>query len=145
MTDITLQQADETTISAVVSLLEQNDLPAGDVRENSDTFYLAFADGERVGAGGLEQFGSDGLLRSVVVEHSARGNGFGVAICEEIEKRAERAGVETLYLLTTTVPELFRTHGYTEIERSAPPPRIQQTTEFDDLCPASAVCFEKSL
>jgi len=129
----------------VETLLERNDLPAADVRSKPDCFYVASADGDRVGAGGLERFGTNGLLRSLVVERSARGNGYGTAIREALEAEARTNGIETLYLLTTTVADFFAAAGYSRIARSAAPAPIRNTTEFADLCPASATCMRKSL
>jgi amino-acid N-acetyltransferase len=53
--------------------------------------------------------------------------------------------VETLYLLTTTAAAFFARHGYETVERDTVPARIRGTTEFDDLCPDSAVCMRKRL
>lgn len=142
---LTLQRADDGTLPYVESLLEENGLPTRDVRAKPGSFYVGYDGDDRVGIGGLESYDTDGLLRSVVVERSARGNGFGTAICEALETTARATGVETLYLLTTTVPAFFADRGYVEIERTAAPSTIQQTAEFDDLCPATATCMAKSL
>lgn len=142
---VTLQPADDTTLSYVETLLAENDLPTRDVQANPDWFYVGYVDGDPVGVGGIEAYGTDGLLRSVVVERSARGNGFGAALCDALETEARADGVETLYLLTTTVPGFFASRGYVVIERAAAPAAIQGTTEFDDLCPSTATCLKKSL
>ena len=141
---VTLRRADESDLSYVERLLSDAGLPSADVRTSPARFYLGYDGDERVGVGGLEHYGTDGLLRSVVVERSARGNGYGTALCEGLERRARADGVETLYLLTTTAAEFFAERGYEEIERSAAPSEIRETAEFDDLCPASAACLRKS-
>ena len=143
--NVTLRRADEETLGYVEDLLMRNDLPAEDVRENPGTFYVARTGDERVGAGGIEQYGADGLLRSVVVEESARGEGVGTELCATLEAVAREAGVERLYLLTTTAAGFFAGRGYAEIEREAAPERVRDTTEFAALCPASATCLRKSL
>lgn len=129
----------------VETLLERNDLPTGDVRDEPGRFYVARADGDRVGVGGVEVHGTDGLLRSVVVERSARGQGIGSALVGSLESRASESGVGTLYLLTTTAAEFFAGLGYDEIERDRVPHAIRETTEFADLCPDSATCMRTSL
>lgn len=139
-----LQPADGN-LSYAETLLEKNDLPAQDVRSTPDSFYIGYSNGNPIGVGGLEIYESAGLVRSLVVEQTARGNGFGTAIYERLEAKARASGVVTLYLLTTTVPEFFASQGYTEIERSEAPTAIQQTTEFTDLCPTTAICMKKSL
>ena len=142
---IALRPGDDTTLSYVETLLEQNGLPSQDVRSKPDCFYVGYDDDDPVGVGGVEIYDTDGLLRSVVVEESARANGLGTAICETLETKARTDGVETLHLLTTTVPDFFANRGYVRIERADAPATIRRTTEFDELCPASATCMKKSL
>ena len=143
---VTLRRADDDgTIPLVETLLEENDLPSRDVRSKPGCFYVGYDGGDPVCVGGVEVCGTDGLLRSVVVERSARGGGFGTALCEALEREARAEGVETLYLLTTTASGFFADHGYAEVDRADAPAAVQQTTEFDDLCPATAVCMRKPL
>jgi amino-acid N-acetyltransferase len=142
---IVLRPAEEAGLSSVETLLEANGLPTRDVRSMPECFSVAEANGERVGVGGIERYGADGLLRSVAVEESARGRGFGTAICERLEQRAHASGVETLYLLTTTASEFFADRGYVAVDRREPPDSIRATSEFEELCPATAVCMRKSL
>ncbi|KAB1193933.1 GNAT family N-acetyltransferase [Haloferax sp. MBLA0076] len=141
---VTLHPA-ESNLSYVESLLDANDLPSRDVRSKPDCFYVGDAGGKPIGVGGIERYGPDGLLRSVVVESESRGKGLGTALCDALETEAQSEGIDTLYLLTTTAREFFADRGYEEIERTDPPATIQQTTEFDDLCPSTAVCMKKSL
>lgn len=139
------QAADEGDIAYVESLLERNDLPSADVRSKPDCFYVG-CDGEtRVGVGGTEQYGTVGLLRSLVVERSVRGDGVGAALCAALESEARTHGVVTLFLLTTTASGFFAGRGYAEIERADAPDVVQQSAEFTDLCPATATCMQKSL
>lgn len=145
MTDVTLRPADGADLDRVEALLAANDLPTRDVRTGPARFFLAFADGEFVGVGGVEVHGSDGLLRSVVVEEAARGRSFGTALCGELSEYARGEGVEALYLLTTTAPAFFRRCGYEEISREAAPSGVRETTQFAELCPASATCLWKEL
>lgn len=142
---VTLRQADETTLSYVVDLLEASGLPSSDVQSKPEWFYVGYHGSDRVGVGGLEVHGRAGLLRSLVVQPSVRGEGLGTALCKAVERRARDEGVETAYLLTTTAAEFFAGLGYDEIERAAAPSPIQQTTEFDTLCPSSAICMRKRL
>ena len=111
--NVTLRRADEETLGYVEDLLMRNDLPAEDVRENPGAFYVARTGDERVGAGGIEQYGADGLLRSVVVEEHARGEGVGTELCVALEATAREGGVERLFLLTTTAAGFFAGRGYT--------------------------------
>ncbi|GAB7017697.1 GNAT family N-acetyltransferase [Halostagnicola bangensis] len=80
-----------------------------------------------------------------MIERSKRGNGYGAALCDALETEAESNDIDTLYLLTTTASGFFATRGYVEIHRSDAPTDIQQTTEFDKLCPRTATCMKKDL
>lgn len=142
---LALRRADEPDLSYVETLLERNDLPAADVRSKPECFSVAYDGDARVGVGGLEVRGTVGLLRSVAVERSARGEGYGTAICEALERRARDDDVDALYLLTTTARDFFADRGYESVDRSAAPAQIRETTEFADLCPASAACMRKTL
>lgn len=142
---LTLREATTADVERIESLLAANDLPTADVRETSGRFFLAHDGGRVVGVGGLEVHGTVGLLRSVVVPEAERGAGYGATLCDTLEARARKAGVETLYLLTTTAADFFADRGYEEISRDAAPRTIRETTEFAELCPTSAVCLRKRL
>lgn len=142
---VTLRPADADSLDYVERLLARNDLPTADVREKSDRFFVAFADGTAVGVGGIEPFPPDGLLRSVVVESSRRGEGVGAALCDRLEERAAAGGVDTLYLLTTTARAFFTARGYEPIDRAAVPPSIRETAQFASLCPSTAACMRRQL
>ena len=142
---VTLQRADGADIKRIESLLDANGLPSQDVRATEPCFFLAYANTECIGAGGIKIRGSDGLLRSVVVMEANRGQGYGAALCDSLEEYARTNGVETLYLLTTTAAPFFRQCGYDTVAREDVPRPIQDTTEFTDLCPASATCMAKDI
>ena len=142
---ITLRQANDGTLPYIETLLTENDLPSQDIGSKPECFYIGYDGNDRVGIGGLEVHGTDGLLRSVVIEDSARGNGYGTALCDGLKDEASAANVATLYLLTATAADFFADRGYEEIERTDAPAAIQRTAEFDDLCPTTATCLKKSL
>lgn len=143
-TSVTLRRATEN-LGYVERLLAESDLPTEDVRSSPARFYVAFDGDDRVGVGGIEPVGDAGLLRSVAVEPSRRGEGYGSALCAALETRARAEGIETLYLLTTTAADFFAGRGYERVERSAVPAGIRETTEFAALCPDSAVCLRRAL
>jgi amino-acid N-acetyltransferase len=142
---VTLTTAEATEIEWIEGLLEANGLPTGDLRTSEGQFFVASAGTERVGGGGLEMCGPNALLRSVVVVERYQGLGYGTALCDALEAKAQANGIETLYLLTTTAEAFFDGRGYGEIDRETVPPEIRQTTEFTDLCPRSATCMRKGL
>ena len=62
-----------------------------------------------------------------------------------MEEYAKSLKVSTLYLLTITAEAFFQKQGYRQTARNSAPLEIQLTTEFQSLCPASAVCMAKLL
>jgi len=142
---VDIEPATGEALADVEALLAANDLPADDVREKPDAFYVAFDDGDAVGVGGVEVYGSAGLLRSLVVRERLRGEGYGTAICDALEREARDAGVAVLYLLTTTAADFFAGRGYDVVDRDDAPDALRATAEFADLCPTSATCMRTSL
>jgi amino-acid N-acetyltransferase len=132
-------------LDAVESLLADAGLPTEDVRAKPDCFRVAVVDGTTVGVGGVEPLGTDGLLRSVVVSPAERGRGYGTALVAALEDDAREQGIETLYLLTTTAAEFFAGLGYERIDRESVPVRVRTTTQFAQLCPASATAMRTEL
>jgi len=141
----TVDPADAAALDRIEALLAANDLPSADVRSKTECFSVARVDGDVVAAGGLEVHGTAGLLRSLVVPEAERGNGYGAAMCDALAARAREEGVETLYLLTTTAAAFFEGRGYERVARETAPPAVRATTEFADLCPASAICMRREL
>ena len=131
-------------LAYVERLLARNGLPS-DVRTAPAGFYVARDGQRRVGAGGLERCGDAALLRSVVVERSARGEGIGTALCDALEARAAEAGVDRLYLLTTTAADFFAARGYQRVDRADVPATVRETSEFAELCPDAAAAMTKPL
>ncbi|MFT4885679.1 MAG: amino-acid N-acetyltransferase [Natronomonas sp.] len=142
---VTLTSAEATEIEWLEALLESNDLPTEGLHTSEARFFVARAKTERIGGGGLEIYGPNALLRSVVVPEAKRGQGYGTALCDALEARTRANGAETLYLLTTTAEAFFDARGYDVIDRKAVPPDIRETDEFTDLCPKSATCMRKDL
>ena len=132
--------------STAVALLEAQGLPVSDITEERlDHFFFVSSDGSPTGLVGLELYGTDALLRSLVVAENARGKGLGSKLIDHAEQYAASKGVRSIYLLTTTAEALFKRLGYERIERSNAPPSIERTREFAGLCPASSAFMSKQL
>lgn len=61
------------------------------------------------------------------------------------EDLASASGISELWLLTTTAEDFFPRAGYVTVNRSSASTRLQASTQFAQLCPASAVCMMKTL
>lgn len=131
---------------AILTLLDEASLPTQDLGNARPVhFWVAESDGRIAGAGGLEQYGDAGLLRSLVVTHAARGTGLGIALVETIEDAAAAMGISRLVLLTRTARSFFEHRGYSVIPRESAPEGVRSSAEFRVFCPAPAVCMTKSV
>ena len=130
----------------ILGLLEASALPTSDLTDNdmTDFFYVGPAEGP-VGIVGVQFYGSDALLRSLVVTSAYRTCGLGQRLVEHAEQHARERGAATVYLLTTTAEAFFRSRGYVVTARDSAPPAIRSTPEFAGLCPASSAFLSKRL
>ncbi|MCR6478093.1 arsenic resistance N-acetyltransferase ArsN2 [Variovorax sp. ZS18.2.2] len=140
------EQASAADFAQVRSLLLTCELPDSDLSPgHMNDFLVLRADDGLVGCVGLERAGDAGLLRSLAVAPESRGAGLGDVLLHAIEARAGTAGIQRLFLLTTTAPDFFAARGYLSCPRSDAPDTIQATSEFASICPASATCMARAL
>jgi amino-acid N-acetyltransferase len=133
-------------LSTAVALLQTQGLPVSDITtEHLEHFFFAGSDGAPIALVGLEIYGTDALLRSLVVGENARSKGLGSALIKHAEQYAASKSVRSIYLLTTTAEAFFRHLGYERIDRSQAPSSIKRTHEFASLCPANSAFLVKSL
>jgi len=140
-----IRRAKSSDLSAVESLLTASDLPTDGVRDNFSGFVVADDDGAIAGAIGLEKYGSAALLRSAVVAPDHRGTGVGRKLVEQLLERAEEAGIDELYLLTTTAEKYFPRFGFTRTTRATVPDAVKASAEFRGACPDTAVVMTRPL
>jgi amino-acid N-acetyltransferase len=140
-----IREATNRDLDAVESLLSENDLPLEGVKENFSDFVVAEDAGEIAGAIGLERFGSVALLRSAVVSPEHRGSGVGRKLVEKVLERAERDGIEELFLLTTTAEKYFPRFGVAPTTRSAVPMAVKASAEFQGACPDTAIVMKRRI
>jgi amino-acid N-acetyltransferase len=133
-------------LNAIIGLLRNADLPVADITPAHLASFLVARNGDGiVGVIGLEVHAQDGLLRSLVVAPSHRGQRLGETLVTAIETTARQHGIDSLTLLTTTAAPFFTRLGYRTIERNAAPTSLHATAEFARLCPASAICLTKTV
>ena len=106
---------------------------------------VAVAGDAVVGAAAIERYGSDGLLRSVVVSPALRGTGTGRALVTAAEELAVDLGIRELYLLTETAGDWFPRLGYGVLPRAAAPDGIAGSWEFRFACVERGVLMHRSL
>ena len=96
-----------------------------------------------VGAVALEMYPDSALLRSLVVDPAAQGQGLGARLTRAAVEEASRRGVHAIYLLTTTAEHFFPRFGFVAVDRHSVPPSIQGSIEFQSACPASAIAMRR--
>ena len=132
--------------STAVALLQAQGLPFSDITDELlEHFFFVGSDGSPTGLVGIEIYGIDALLRSLVVAENARAQGIGSALVQYAENYATSRQVSAMYLLTTTAESFFQRRDYRRVDRTRAPPAIQSTAEFASLCPASSAFMMKRL
>jgi amino-acid N-acetyltransferase len=130
----------------IKQLLKDCNLHHEDITTAQLRNFLLGWDGPRlVAVVGLEIKNHSALLRSLAVNADYRNRGIATRLVGKIEDYAKSMKVDTLYLLTMTAEAFFEKYGYRQIARDSAPAGIQETTEFRNLCPASALCMTRNL
>lgn len=141
-----VRQATDHDLPAILSLLEEAQLPTTDLGGASPVrFWVTESRGAITGVVGLERHDDAALLRSLAVHPTARGRGLGIGLVEHLEAAAHAAGISRLVLLTQTAKDFFLARGYHVIARDDAPASLRSSAEFKSLCPASAVCMARTL
>ena len=119
-------------------------LPTDDI-ENPQPLFWRFESYQDIpgGFGGLEIYGPDALLRSVVTLPPLRQVGIGSAIVEILETEARARNCRAIYLLTTSQADFFAGLGYAPCARSEVPDAVRQSRQFTTLSPSSANAMVK--
>ena len=133
-------------LRGALELLGRAELTDRDVSEGWGHYFVVREDdGRVVGVAGLELHGEDGLLRSVAVEQDYRGQGLAAALVEAVLERAERVGLRSVYLLTTTARDYFTRRGFGDCPREAAPAAIRDSWEFKSGCPSTAAFMARKV
>ena len=143
------ESATSSDFAQIRALLQLCGLPHDDLTPDAvrDFLVLRPADGAQglVGCVGVERASSAGLLRSVAVAPAHRGSGHGDALLLALQAHAAAAGIQELFLLTTTAAAFFAMRGYRLRPRTDVPEAIRLTAEFASVCPDSATCMFREL
>lgn len=137
-TQTTIRVAGENDLPAIEELLTASDLPIVGVRDALCSFLVAEAEGKIVGVVGIERHGGHALLRSTAVAKEWRSRGIARQLVDRIIAEAEDQGVNALYLLTTSAERYFPNFGFAVTQRDTVPDDIKATSEFREVCCASA-------
>jgi amino-acid N-acetyltransferase len=142
-----IRKANSADLAFVRALLANSALPNSDVDDSGRIRFLIAddADGRPSACIGVEAYGSEALLRSLAVAPAMRMQGVGRELVAAMEDAARTTGVSRMYLLTTTASLFFARVGYDISDRVDVPEALQRSSQFAELCPASAACMSKTL
>jgi N-acetylglutamate synthase-like GNAT family acetyltransferase len=130
----------------VKAALVRTKLPADDVGDARVLVWrFETIEGTPVGFGGLEIFGSDALLRSLMTLPPLRQVGMGAAMVAMLEIEARALKCHAIYLLTASGTDFFVRLGYAICARSEVPHAVRGSGQFAELCPATALAMVKRL
>ena len=142
----TIRQGLSADIAAVSKLLSEAGLPTQDLTSAACLqLWVLETQGDVIGAIGIEHFGANALLRSLVIAPAYQRRGLGNRLVAQLEQAVQAQGVQQLILLTETAEPFFSKNGYKAIARQHVPVEVLQSAEFRSLCPATATCMTKTL
>lgn len=142
-----LRPATADDFAAIVRLLDEVSLNATDLNPAHTAAFLLLCDADRLLAcGAVERFEDRaGLVRSVAVAPTHRGQGLATRIMRSLETHARHRGIDRLFLLTQTAAGFFARLHFARCERERAPEAMRASSQFAGLCPGTAVCMCKDL
>lgn len=142
----TIRIQDQPALNLLKEFLHANKLPASDINLAGNLFFgYHDKEGKLIGTGGLELYGDIALLRSVAVDEKLRSLSIGKRIVDEMIAKAKSIKIKEIYLLTETAQSFFLKKGFDVIPREITPDVIKNSSEFSQVCPASAVLMRLAL
>ena len=139
-----VEKARPNDLKALRRLIEASELPA-DGLEDAELWCVRDSASRVLGAAGLETWGRQGLLRSVVVDGKLRGSGVGRALVERILEEGSAKDLAELYLITETAPPFFEKFGFRPVERKKVKGDVLNSMEFKEACPDTATVMRLRL
>jgi len=124
-------------MNAARRLLTKSDLPT-DGLEETELWCVRDGISGLTGIAGLETWGSQGLVRSVVVKDKHRRSGVGKALITHVVEEASTKGLTELYLITETTPGFFEKLGFRHYGRERVRGPVLSSEEFASACPDTA-------
>lgn len=114
----------------LASLIVSGELPPFFMEPYIDGFLVIEHDGRLVGAGGLEFYGDDAVIRSVVVDPAARGLGLGLDVARLLEEDALASGARDIYLFTLHAWDFWKRLGYVDLPLEQWPDTVRENWQY---------------
>lgn len=130
---------------SVVRLLQNENLPTEDLPVDLSHFFVIEQGKNIIAVAGIEVYGKDGLLRSLVVDQHNRNRSLATTLLNKLLLHAAEKGIGSVYLITTTAEKYFAAKKFSVINRAEVPSSISLSQEFSKLCPSTATVMRKDL
>ncbi len=140
-----IEPAQPADKEAVIELLQQGQLLSDDLPADLSDFVIAKDQTTLIGVAGLERFRVVGLLRSVAVDPHYQGKQIAAQLVDRVMETAKAASLEEVYLITNSADRYFERYGFQIVSRQEVPTAIQQTQQFSELCPSTAIVMKRAL
>ncbi len=132
-------------LASIEALLRQCGLPVVGVGDHLQNFFVAIDGSMMCGCGGIEHYGEAALIRSVAVVAHARNSGLGQTIVSRLVSECHSRKVRSMVLVTTTAEDYFARLGFVRVSRDDVPPLVLASSQFQGVCPGSAVSMLRVL
>ena len=114
----------------MAALIVSGELPPFFLEPYIEGFLVIEHDGRMVGAGGVEFYGEDAVIRSVVVDPGARGLGLGIDIGTLLEDDALKSGARDVYLFTMHAYGFWKRLGYIDLPLDQWPENVRENWQY---------------
>lgn len=144
--EVSIKPIAKSELEGLRLVLLAEGLPVENILDAPVDFFSAQAEnGAAVAWGGLEIYGNQAILRSVVVNSVLRGTGAGRKLVRELIDEARIRGLKRLWLLTNSAENFFGKMGFSHAIRSEAPIEIQNSEEFLWSHNETAHCMSKKI
>ncbi|WLD93177.1 GNAT family N-acetyltransferase [Alkalihalobacillus sp. AL-G] len=111
---LSFRVAEPTDAPSIKQFVAQAGLSSEGIEHCVQSFIILETDKKKMaGTVGLERYGKNGLIRSLVLDKDYSSEELLLRLLTSVLKHAEQQGIETVYLLTR-VTSIFHTLGFTQ-------------------------------
>jgi len=117
-------------LPTLVLLIAAGELPPLFLEPFVDGFLVVEHQDRIVGAGGVEMYGEDAVIRSVVVDAEARGLGLGLEIARLLDEDARASGARNVFLFSLHAWRFWLRLGYDELPLDQWPEPVRENWQY---------------
>jgi amino-acid N-acetyltransferase len=117
-------------VASLIPLIASGELPPIFLEPFVDGFLIVEHNGRPIGCGGVEFYGPDAVIRSVVVDPAARGLGLGLDIARLLEDDAWKSDAKDVYLFTMHAHDFWKRIGYRDLPLDEWPQMVRENWQY---------------